>query len=274
MVLPEIDPVIVQFGPVAIRWYGVMYLVGFLGGWWLMRRRATQPESGWTRAEVGDLLFYSALGVIVGGRLGYVFFYGWERLLEDPWFALRIQEGGMSFHGGLIGVLLAAALFARKTRRQFIDVTDFGAPVVPIGLGAGRIGNFINAELWGRTTEAPWGIVFPGAGPLPRHPSQLYEALLEGVVLFVLLWWFSARPRPRYAVSGLFLIGYGAFRFLVEFFREPDAHLGFLFAGWLTMGQLLTLPMLIAGGIFFALARRQPTGGSAAAKRRKTGSAA
>lgn len=257
MTLPEIDPVIVQLGPLAVRWYGLMYLVGFLAGWWLMRRRAVQPASGWTREEVGDLLFYSALGVILGGRLGYVLFYGWERLLEDPWFVVRIQEGGMSFHGGLLGVLVAAALFARKTGRHFIDVTDFGAPVVPIGLCAGRLGNFINAELWGRPTDLPWGIVFPGGGPLARHPSQLYEALLEGVALFVLLWWFSSKPRPRYAVSGLFLIGYSGFRLVVEFFREPDAHLGFLFSGWLTMGQLLSLPMLIAGGIFLALARRE-----------------
>ncbi len=257
MTLPEIDPVIVQLGPLAVRWYGLMYLVGFLAGWWLMRRRAAQPASGWTREEVGDLLFYSALGVILGGRLGYVLFYGWERLLEDPWFAVRIQEGGMSFHGGLLGVLVAAALFARKTGRHFIDVTDFGAPVVPIGLCAGRLGNFINAELWGRPTDLPWGIVFPGGGPLARHPSQLYEALLEGVALFVLLWWFSSKPRARYAVSGLFLIGYSGFRIIVEFFREPDAHLGFLFSGWLTMGQLLSLPMLIAGGIFLALARRE-----------------
>jgi len=256
MVFPEIDPVIVQLGPFAIRWYGLMYLVGFLAGWWLMRWRALQPESGWTREEVGDLLFYSALGVILGGRLGYVLFYGWERLLEDPVFLLRIQEGGMSFHGGMLGVLVAAAWFARKNGRHFIDVTDFGAPVVPIGLCAGRFGNFLNAELWGRTTDVPWGFVFPGGGPLPRHPSQLYEALLEGVVLFALLWWFSSRPRSRYSVSGLFLVGYGSFRFIVEFFREPDAHLGFLFLDWVTMGQLLSLPMIVAGCVFFVIARR------------------
>jgi phosphatidylglycerol:prolipoprotein diacylglycerol transferase len=259
MAFPEIDPVIVQFGPLAVRWYGLMYLVGFLAGWWLMRRRAVRPDSGWTREEVGDLLFYSALGVILGGRLGYVLFYGWERLLEDPMFALRIQEGGMSFHGGMLGVLVGAAWFARKTGRHFIDVTDFGAPVAPIGLGAGRLGNFINAELWGRTTDAPWGIVFPGGGSLPRHPSQLYEALLEGVALFVLLWWFSSQRRPRYTVSGLFLVGYGSFRFTVEFFREPDAHLGFLFLDWVTMGQLLSLPMIVAGCVFFAVARRADT---------------
>jgi phosphatidylglycerol:prolipoprotein diacylglycerol transferase len=259
MVFPEIDPVIVQFGPLAVRWYGLMYLVGFLAGWWLLRRRAASPGSGWTREEVGDLLFYSALGVILGGRLGYVLFYGWERLLEDPLFVLRIQEGGMSFHGGMLGVLVAAAWFAHRTGRHFIDVTDFGAPVVPVGLGAGRLGNFINAELWGRTTDAPWGIVFPGGGLSPRHPSQLYEALLEGVVLFVLLWWFSSRPRPRYTVSGLFLLGYGTFRFAVEFFREPDAHLGFLFLDWVTMGQLLSLPMIVAGCVFFAVGRRADT---------------
>jgi len=259
MSFPEIDPVIVQLGPFAVRWYGLMYLVGFLAGWWLMRWRANRPGSGWTLQEVGDLLFYSALGVILGGRLGYVLFYGWERLLDDPMFVLRIQEGGMSFHGGMLGVLVAAAWFARKTGRHFIDVTDFGVPVVPIGLGAGRFGNFINAELWGRTTDLPWGVVFPGAGPLPRHPSQLYEALLEGVVLFALLWWSSSKARPRYTVSGLFLVGYGTFRFVVEFFREPDAHLGFLFLDWVTMGQLLSLPMILAGLVFFAAARRAGT---------------
>ena len=260
MNFPEIDPVIVQWDvfsfTFAIRWYGVMYLVGFLAGWWLMRWRALRPGSGWTPVEVSDLLFFSAVGVILGGRLGYVLFYGWDRLLDDPLFLFYINEGGMSFHGGMLGVLVGAAWFARKTGRHFIDVTDFGVWVVPIGLFAGRIGNFINAELWGRTTDVPWAFVFPGAGPLPRHPSQLYEAFLEGVVLFLLLWWYSARPRPRYTISGLFLVGYGVFRFFVEFYREPDAHLGFLLLDWVTMGQLLSLPMIVVGLIFLALARR------------------
>jgi len=256
MTLPEIDPVIVELGPLAVRWYGLMYLVGFLAGWWLMRRRAAQPDSGWTREEVGDLLFYSALGVIVGGRLGYVLFYGWERLVADPWFLVRIQEGGMSFHGGLLGVLVAAALFARKTGRHFIDVTDFGAPVVPIGLCAGRLGNFINAELWGRPTDLPWGIVFPGGGPLARHPSQLYEALLEGFLLFVILWLYSSRPRPYMAVSAVFLMLYGLFRFFVEFYRVPDADLGYLAMSWVTMGQILSVPMIIAGAIMLILGYR------------------
>ncbi len=256
LTFPEIDPIIVQIGPLAVRWYGLMYLVGFAGAWWLMRRRATRPDIGLTAQDVGDLVFYAALGVILGGRLGYVLFYGWERLLADPLFVFRIDQGGMSFHGGLLGVLGAFGWFAWRRGRHFFDVADFVAPMVPIGLGAGRLGNFINGELWGRVTDVPWGFVFPGAGALPRHPSQLYEAALEGLALFVLLWWFSARPRPRYAVSGLFLVGYGAARFAVEFVRQPDEHLGFLAFDWLTMGQLLTLPMILGGLVCLALAYR------------------
>ena len=253
---PRIDPVAIQLGPVAIHWYGIMYLVGFAAAWWLMRRRARGGESGWTTGQIDDLLFYGALGVILGGRLGYLLFYKPGAWLDDPLMVFRVWEGGMAFHGGLIGVAVAIALFARRHGKRAFDVFDFVAPVTPIGLGAGRIGNFINGELWGRTTDVPWAMVFPGAGPEPRHPSQLYEFALEGVVLFAVLWWFSARPRPRMAVSGLFLLLYGAFRFLVEFFRMPDAHLGTIALGWLTMGQLLSLPMIALGAVLLGLAYR------------------
>ncbi|MDX1595155.1 MAG: prolipoprotein diacylglyceryl transferase [Gammaproteobacteria bacterium] len=256
---PQIDPVAIQIGPLAVRWYGLMYLVGFLLAWWLGRRRARR--SGLLGPEqVDDLIFYAALGVILGGRFGYVIFYGFEQLLADPLYLLRIWEGGMSFHGGLLGVLVAAWLFGRKHGLGFFGVTDFVAPLVPLGLAAGRIGNFVNGELWGRVSDVPWAMVFPGAGPSPRHPSQLYEAFLEGFVLFALLWWFSARPRPRMAVSGLFLVGYGTARFAVEFAREPDAHLGFLAGGWLTMGMLLSLPMVVAGAVLMLLAYRGRNG--------------
>ena len=256
---PQIDPVAIQIGPLAVRWYGLMYLVGFLLAWWLGRRRARR--SGLLGPEqVDDLIFYAALGVILGGRFGYVLFYGFEQLLADPLYLLRIWEGGMSFHGGLLGVLVAAWLFGRKHGLGFFGVTDFVAPLVPLGLAAGRIGNFVNGELWGRVSDVPWAMVFPGAGPSPRHPSQLYEAFLEGFVLFALLWWFSARPRPRMAVSGLFLVGYGTARFAVEFAREPDAHLGFLAGGWLTMGMLLSLPMVVAGAVLMLLAYRGRNG--------------
>jgi phosphatidylglycerol:prolipoprotein diacylglycerol transferase len=253
---PQIDPVAIQLGPLAVRWYGLMYLVGFFAAWWLGRRRARQDGSGWRVEQVDDLIFYAALGVILGGRVGYVFFYGFDQLLADPLYLLRIWQGGMSFHGGLLGVLVAAWLFGRKHGFGFFGTTDFVAPLVPIGLGAGRVGNFLNGELWGRVSDVPWAMVFPYAGPLARHPSQLYEAVLEGLVLFVLLWFYSAKPRPRMAVSGLFLIGYGSARTVVEFAREPDAHLGFLAGGWLTMGMLLSLPMIAAGAVMMWLAHR------------------
>jgi phosphatidylglycerol:prolipoprotein diacylglycerol transferase len=252
---PQIDPIAIQLGPLAIRWYGLMYLIAFLAFWWLGRRRARQ--TGLLQAQqVDDLLFYGALGVILGGRLGYVFFYGFEQLLADPLYLVRIWQGGMSFHGGLLGVLVAAWLFGRKHGLGFFGATDFIAPLVPLGLGAGRVGNFINGELWGRVSDAPWAMVFAHAGPLPRHPSQLYEAFLEGLVLFLLLWFYSAKPRPRMAVSGLFLVGYGAARTAVEFAREPDAHLGYLAGGWLTMGMLLSVPMVLVGAVLMGLAYR------------------
>lgn len=254
---PAIDPVAISLGPLAIHWYGLMYVVGFVAAWWLGCRRASRL--GLTRDDIGDLIFYAALGVVLGGRLGYGFFYGMDRWLENPLWIVQVWDGGMSFHGGLIGVLVAAWLFARKKRLAFFTLTDFIAPLVPIGLGAGRIGNFINGELPGRVTSLPWGMPFPGLGPEPRHPSALYEALLEGLVLFVVLWWVSAKPRARGLVSGSFLALYGIFRFGVEFVRLPDAHIGFIAFGWVTMGMLLTLPMILAGAALIVWSRRQPT---------------
>lgn len=273
---PNIDPVLFSLGPVAVHWYGVMYLVGFAAGWWLGRWRAARPGSGWRVEQVDDLLFYIALGVVLGGRLGYTLFYGFDELLRDPFSLLRIWQGGMSFHGGLLGVLLAMWLFGRRHGKGFFQCTDFIAPLIPIGLGAGRIGNFINGELWGAPASVPWAMQVscerfvalcvdklqlpPGTLMTPPlHPNQLYEALLEGVVMFVILWLFSARPRPAMAVSGLFLVCYGVFRFGIEFVRMPDAHIGYLAFDWVTMGQLLTFPMLLAGGAMIWLAFRNRT---------------
>jgi phosphatidylglycerol:prolipoprotein diacylglycerol transferase len=233
-----------------------MYLLGFVTGWALGRYRARRESSGWSAQQVDDLVFYTALGVILGGRIGYVLFYNFSAFLTNPLMMLKIWQGGMSFHGGLLGVLLAMGLFARKIGKGFFEVTDFIAPLIPPGLFFGRIGNFINGELWGRVSDVPWAMVFrtPGAGDQPRHPTPLYEAALEGVVLFIIVWLYSSRPRPTMAISGLFLLGYGGFRFAVEFFRQPDAHLGFIAFGWLTMGQLLSLPMILCGAAFLAWA--------------------
>ena len=267
---PEIDPIALSLGPLRIHWYGLMYLLGFTAFWLLGRYRAAQPGSGWTPQMVEDVLFYGVLGVILGGRLGYMLFYGFSQILENPLSFFRVWEGGMSFHGGLIGVLIALWLFARRRGLGFFQVTDFIAPLVPLGLFAGRIGNFINGELWGRLTDLPWGMRLPchrfpqacsstdGQWSAPVHPSQLYEAGLEGLALFLLLWFFSRRPRPVRAVSGLFLLLYGLFRFAVAFIRLPDAHLGYLFLDWVTMGQLLTLPMILAGAFLLFLAYRTP----------------
>jgi phosphatidylglycerol:prolipoprotein diacylglycerol transferase len=265
---PDIDPVALALGPVSIHWYGVMYLIGFAAFWALGRYRASRAGSGWSPQMVDDVLFYGVIGVIAGGRLGYMLFYGFDQILADPLNLIRVWEGGMSFHGGLIGVMIAMWLFGRRRGLRFFEVTDFIAPLVPLGLLAGRIGNFINGELWGRATQLPWGMRLPcdrfpaycpGAAEWspPLHPSQLYQAALEGLALFLLLWVFSARPRPTMAVSGLFLLGYGSFRFAVELVRVPDAHLGYLAFGWVTMGQLLSLPMVLAGALLMTLAYRR-----------------
>ncbi|MCP5205702.1 MAG: prolipoprotein diacylglyceryl transferase [Hahellaceae bacterium] len=254
---PQIDPVAIALGPLKVHWYGLMYLVGFAGAWWLGTKRAQRPDSPLKPEQVGDLIFYAAMGVILGGRFGYVFFYNFDRFLEEPLWALKVWEGGMSFHGGLIGVLCAALWYAKRLNTTFFQLTDFVAPLVPVGLGAGRIGNFIGGELWGRVTDVPWAMVFPRADSFARHPSQLYQFALEGVALFCILWWYSAKPRPRIAVSGMFLTCYGAFRFIVEFTRQPDEHLGFIAWDWLTMGQLLSLPMVLVGVGMITYAHKQ-----------------
>lgn len=260
MPFPDINPIAFSVGPLHVHWYGLMYVVGFLAGWALGRIRAAHPGSSWTGEDVDRLVVYSAFGVLLGGRLGYIIFYNLSAYAAHPLQVLEIWQGGMSFHGGLLGVLAAVWLFAERTGRKFFEVTDFLAPLVPLGLGAGRIGNFINGELWGKASSLPWAMVFPDprAGAVPRHPSELYEAFLEGIVLFIILWVFSRRPRPRVAVSGLFLLCYGLFRFTVEFVRLPDPQLGYLAFGWLTMGQVLSTPMILAGAGLLWLAYRHP----------------
>lgn len=251
---PTIDPVALSLGPIKIHWYGLMYLIGIGAGWFLLSKRVIKPNSPIKPEALEDLIFYAAMGIILGGRVGYVLFYNFNSFLNDPVLLFKVWQGGMSFHGGLLGVILAMYLSARKNQCTVLALTDFIAPVVPIGLLAGRIGNFINAELWGRTTDVYWAFVFPGGGPFPRHPSQLYEAALEGIVLFLILWIYSNKPRPYMAVSGLFTLFYGIFRFIVEFYRVPDAHIGYLALDWLTMGQILSTPMIIVGIILLSLA--------------------
>ena len=278
--LPEFELFGRAFAP-SVHWYGVMYAIGFGLAWYLGRRRILRGRLPGTDLNAfADLLFYGMLGVVLGGRVGYVLFYGFQGFVDDPVSILRIWEGGMSFHGGLLGVLAAVWWWSRRQGLHFFDTVDFVAPLVPAGLGLGRLGNWIGGELWGKPTGADWGVVFPRALPpeyaaldpaalrmqfeagaldaYARHPSQLYQAVLEGVVMFAVLWWFSARPRPRYAVSGLFAVLYGLFRFLVEFVREPDAHLGYLAFGWLTMGQLLSLPLVAIGLALLWMSRRAP----------------
>jgi phosphatidylglycerol:prolipoprotein diacylglycerol transferase len=241
---PEIDPIIFSIGPLAVRWYGLMYVIGFAAAWILAGRRAKESWSVIKPQQVDDLLFYGMLGVIVGGRLGYCIIYGWEIWLDDPLYLFKITQGGMSFHGGLLGVITAMWLYGRHIGVGMWQMTDFVAPIVPIGLGMGRIGNFINGELWGKDTTVPWSFNVNG---LALHPSQLYEAALEGLALFVILWIYSSRQRPTMAVSGMFLLWYGVFRFIVEFYRVPDQGLDYLFLGWVTMGQVLSAPMIIVG---------------------------
>lgn len=267
IVHPGIDPVAFSIGPVSVHWYGLMYLAGFAAGYGLGVKRAGRPASGWEKHEVADILFYIAIGVILGGRIGYVAFYNAGYYLEHPLEVFQIWSGGMSFHGGLIGVIVAMAWYAYKTSRHFLEVADFIAPLTPLGLLAGRIGNFINQELWGKASDLPWAMVFPATDParIPRHPSMLYEAFLEGLVLFVILWMYSRKPRQVGRVSGMFLMCYGVFRFAVEFVRLPDPQIGYLAFGWLTMGQVLSIPMLLFGiGIFLFPVhpeRRAETGG-------------
>jgi phosphatidylglycerol:prolipoprotein diacylglycerol transferase len=269
---PEINPVAFSIGPLAVHWYGIMYLIGFGGGygvnWWRIRHK---PNYHWTTEQLGDLLFYVVLGIIIGGRLGYVLFYNLPHYVSDPLQIFAVWDGGMSFHGGLIGVLVATWIYGRRFHRPFFDLMDFIAPAVPIGLGAGRVGNFINGELWGKVSHVPWAMRLPcwdgrfserycngsitGYSP-PHIPNQLYEAFLEGVVMFAVLWWFSAKPRPRMAVSGLFALLYGVIRFSIEFERLPDPQLGYLAFGWLTMGQLLSIPLIVVGVVLLGLAYR------------------
>lgn len=268
LVYPNFDPVAFSIGPfggigpIRVHWYGIMYLVGFIAAWWLARYRAKQPQSTWRPVDVDDLIFFAALGVILGGRVGWALVYGHDSLAANPLSIFKIWEGGMSFHGGLAGVMIAVAVFAKLRGRAIGDVFDFTAPLPGIGLFAGRVGNFINNELWGKTTDVPWGFLVNGE---VRHASQLYEALLEGLLLFAVVWAFTVRPRPRFAASGLFLLGYGVVRFVVEFVRVPDDYMGdhgYIAFGWLTTGQILCIPMVLAGlaMLGWAYSRRVPTG--------------
>jgi len=256
---PNIDPVAVDIGFVKIHWYGISYVVGILAAWLFLRIRGKQAYWSYNDEQVSDLIFYGMVGIIVGGRLGSVLFYNFSNYLQHPIEIFYLQQGGMSFHGGLIGVIVAVWFFAKKINKPLFEVIDFIAPAVPLGLGSGRIGNFINGELWGAPSDVPWAMIFPdpAAGGIARHPSQLYEALLEGLVLFIILSWFSKTPRPVKAVSGLFLLGYGVFRFMIEFVRMPDQHIGYLAFDWFTMGQLLTLPMIIFGILLMTLAYKK-----------------
>lgn len=257
LAFPHIDPVAFSLGPIHVHWYGLMYLLGFLGAWALATWRVKHYRLDWTPEQVGDLIFYAALGVILGGRLGYMLFYNTQQMISQPLSIFKLWEGGMSFHGGLLGVMLALWYFAHKVNKTFLQVGDFVAPLVPLGLAAGRAGNFINGELWGRVTTAPWGMVFPQVDSQPRHPSQLYELGLEGIVLFIVVWWYASKPRPAGCVSAIFLIGYAISRLIVECFREPDLQLGFVAFNWLTMGQLLSIPMLVAGLLLWWVKRNE-----------------
>lgn len=285
-ILHHIDPIAVTLGPLKVHWYGLMYLLGFAVAWWLGARRVRAGRlPGVNDNAFGDLMFYAMLGVVLGGRIGYILFYNFGEFLQQPLMLFKVWEGGMSFHGGLLGVLVAIGWWSRRQKLHYFDTVDFVAPLVPAGLGFGRLGNYIGGELWGKPTHGTlfdgWGVVFPRALPEPfasmdfaslqryfdsgalndfaRHPSQLYQATLEGLVMFCVLVWYSRRPRPRYAVSGLFALLYGCFRFLVEFVREPDAQLGYLAFGWLTMGQVLSTPLILLGLFWLWKSRTSPT---------------
>jgi phosphatidylglycerol:prolipoprotein diacylglycerol transferase len=256
---PNIDPVALDLGLVKIHWYGIMYLLGFASAYFLGQQRAKLAYSPIKPNAIEDLIYYGALGVILGGRFGYILFYNFDAFIQNPLILLKIWEGGMSFHGGMLGVFAAMWFFGKKQNCSLLQLTDLLAPLIPIGLGLGRIGNFINGELWGRVTDVSWGMVFPNAGEFPRHPSQLYEAFLEGLLLFIIMWLYTKKQRPRMAATGLVLLLYGCFRFLVEFFRLPDAHIGYLALDWVTMGQILSVPMIIIGAILFFCAYQKPT---------------
>ncbi|WP_196159611.1 prolipoprotein diacylglyceryl transferase [Reinekea sp. G2M2-21] len=259
MVHPQFDPIAFSIGPLSIHWYGIMYLLGFLAGQYLGIWRAGRDAwRNFTPDEVKDLLFYIVVGIILGGRIGYVLFYHMDLFLQNPLYLIKINEGGMSFHGGFLGVAAAVILFARNKKKHIFTVGDFVAPLVPPGIFFGRFGNFINGELWGRPTDVAWGMIFPNVDSLTRHPSQLYQMAGEGFLLFVFLWWFSRKPRPRMSVAAMFMIGYGVLRTIAEYFREPDAHIGYLLGGYLTQGMLLSLPMVFIGAVMMVFAYRTP----------------
>ena len=257
LTFPNLDPVAFSLGPLQVHWYGLMYLLAFLMAWLLAHWRTKHYQLAWTFEQISDLIFYGALGVILGGRIGYMLFYGTSQLLANPLSVFKVWQGGMSFHGGVLGVAAALWFFSRKINKPFIEIADFVAPIVPLGLAVGRLGNFINGELWGRVTDAPWAMVFPNADDLPRHPSQLYELGLEGIILFIVVWCYASKPRPAGRVTGVFLIGYALCRIFIEFFREPDQQMGYLAWNWLTMGQLLSLPLLILGLWFWLRQEKQ-----------------
>jgi phosphatidylglycerol:prolipoprotein diacylglycerol transferase len=255
---PQIDPVALSLGPISIYWYGLTYVGGLIIAWWLGKRRAQLAQSPVSEEQIDDLIFYAALGIVAGGRIGYALFYGAGSLWDDPLRVFRLWEGGMAFHGGFLGVVIAMWLFSRHQKIEFAALVDFIAPLAPVGLALGRIGNFINQELWGRPADVPWAMVFPGDPlGLARHPSQLYQFAMEGILLFFVLFWYTRSPRPHWSAAGLFLLGYGLFRSFAEFFREPDAHIGFDALGWMTRGQLLSLPMIAIGAAIMIWAYRR-----------------
>lgn len=256
-IYPHINPVAISIGPIKVHWYGIMYLIGFVSAWFLANWRVKRYRLQWSAEQISDLIFYAALGVIFGGRLGYMLFYNTDEWIQHPLSLFKIWQGGMSFHGGLLGVLIAVGFFAHKAKKSFWNVADFVAPLVPIGLLLGRFGNFINGELWGRTTDKPWGMIFPLVDEQPRHPSQLYEMGLEGIALFIIVWWYASKPRPAGCVAAIFLIFYAMSRLIVECFRQPDKQLGFLAFHWLTMGQLLSIPMLGIGLFIWWMKRNE-----------------
>ena len=251
---PQLNPVAFSLGPIKVYWYGLMYLFGFISARFLALWRVKHYQLSWTTQQIDDLIFYAALGVIIGGRFGYMILYNTQELLTHPLKILKIWEGGMSFHGGLLGVMLALIILSKIIKKSFWEVSDFVIPLVPLGLAAGRIGNFINGELWGRVTTVPWAMIFPHVDFFPRHPSQLYECVLEGLGLFILVWWYANKPRPQGCISAVFLIGYAICRLTIENFRQPDEQLGYIIFHSLTMGQLLTIPMLL-GGIYLYFSR-------------------